>query len=56
MKTELRRHTLKRKSQWHSHIQHPKNPTLQTLIPMELRSNLQISQNAAPVQRNAFGF
>ena len=55
-KTELRCHTLKRKSQWHGHIQHPKNTTLQTLIPMELRSNLRISQNAAPVQRNASRF
>ena len=55
-KTELQRHTLKRKSQWHGHIQHPKNTTLQTLIPMELRSNLRISQNAAPVQRNASRF
>ena len=27
-KTELRCHTLKRKSQWHGHIQHPKNTTL----------------------------
>ena len=52
-KTELRCHTLKRKSQWHGHIQHPKSTTLQTLIPMELRSTLQISQNAAPAQRNA---
>ena len=55
-KTELRRHTLKRKSQWHGHIQHPKNTTLQTLIPMELRRNLRISQNAAPVQRSASRF
>ena len=55
-KTELRCHTLKRKSQWHGHIQHPKNTTLQTLIPMELRSKLWISQNAAPVQRNASCF
>ena len=55
-KTELRCHTLKRKSQWHGHIQHPKNTTLQTLIPMELRRNLRISQNAAPVQRNASRF
>ena len=55
-KTELRCHTLKRKSQWHGHIQHPKNRTLQTLIPMELRRNLRISQNAAPVQRNASRF
>ena len=55
-KTELRCHTLKRKSQWHGHIQHPKDTTLQTLIPMELRSNLPISQNAAPVQRNASRF
>ena len=55
-KTELRCHTLKRKSQWHGHIQHPKNTTLQTLIPMELRSKLRISQNAAPVQRNASCF
>ena len=55
-KTELRCHTLKRKSQWHGHIQHPKNTTLQTLIPMELRSNLRIPQNAAPVQRNASRF
>ena len=55
-KTELRCHTLKRKSQWHGHIQHPKNTTLQTLIPMELRSNLPISENAAPVQRNASRF
>ena len=55
-KTELRCHTLKRKSQWHGHIQHPKNTTLQTLIPMALRSKLRISQNAAPVQRNASRF
>ena len=55
-KTELRCHTLKRKSQWHGHIQHPKNTTLQTLIPMELRRNLRISQNAAPVQRSASRF
>ena len=55
-KTGLRRHTLKRKSQWHGHIQHPKNTTLQTLIPMELRSNLRISQNAAPVRRSASRF
>ena len=55
-KTKLRCHTLKRKSQLHGHIQHPKNTTLQTLIPMELRSNLRISQNAAPVQRNASRF
>ena len=49
-KIELRRHTLKRKSQWHGHT------TLPTLIPMELRSQLQISHNAAPVQRNASRF
>ena len=55
-KTELRRHTLKRTSQWHGHTQHPKNTTLQTLIPMALRSKLRISQNAAPVQRNASRF
>ena len=55
-KTEPRRHILKRKSQWHGHIQHPKNTTLHTLIPMELRSKLRISQNAAPVQRNASRF
>ena len=55
-KTELRCHALKRKSQWHGHIQHPKNTTLQTLIPMALRRNLRISQNAAPVQRNASRF
>ena len=55
-KTELRCHTLKRKSQWHGHIQHPKNTTLQTLIPMALRSKLRISQNAAPAQRNASRF
>ena len=55
-KTELRCHTLKRKSQWHGHTQHPKNTTLQTLIPMALRSKLRISQNAAPVQRNASRF
>ena len=55
-KTELRCHTLKRKSQWHGHIQHPKNTTLQTLIPKALRSKLRISQNAAPVQRNASRF
>ena len=55
-KTELRCHALKRKSQWHGHIQHPKNTTLQTLIPMELRRNLRISQNAAPVQRSASRF
>ena len=55
-KTELRCHTLKHKSQWHGHIQHPKNTTLQTLIPMELRRNLRISQNAAPVQRSASRF
>ena len=55
-KTELRCHTLKRKSQWHGHIQHPKSTTLQTLIPMELCSNLRIPQNAAPVQRNASRF
>ena len=55
-KTRLRCHTLKRKSQWHGHIQHPKNTTLHTLIPMELRSNQPISQNAAPVQRNASRF
>ena len=55
-KTELRCHTLKRRSQWHGHIQHPKNTTLQTLIPMELRRNLRISQNAAPVQRSASRF
>ena len=55
-KTELRCHTLKRKSQWHSHIQHPKHTTLQTLIPMELRRKLRISRNAAPVQRNASRF
>ena len=54
--TELRCHALKRKSQWHGHIQHPKNTTLHTLIPMELRSNQPISQNAAPVQRNASRF
>ena len=55
-KTELRCHTLKRKSQWHGHIQHPKNTTLPTLIPMKLRSKLQILQNAAPAQRNASRF
>ena len=55
-KTELRCHTLKRKSQWHGHIQHPKNTTLQTLVPMELRRILRISQNAAPVQRSASRF
>ena len=55
-KTKLRCHTLKRKSQWRGHIQHPKNTTLQTLIPMELRRNLRISQNAAPVQRSASRF
>ena len=55
-KTELRCHTLKRKSQWHGHIQHPKKTTLQALIPMELRRNLRISQNAAPVQRSASRF
>ena len=55
-KTELRCHTLKRKPQWHGHIPHPKNTTLQTLIPMALRSKLRISQNAVPVQRNASRF
>ena len=55
-KTELRCHTLKRKCQWHGHIQRPKNTTLQTLIPMELRSKLRISQNVTPVQRNASRF
>ena len=51
-KTELQCNTLKRKSKWHDHIQHPKNTTIQTLITMELRSELRISQNAAPAQRN----
>ena len=55
-KTELRCHTLKRKSQWHGHIQHPKNTTLQMLIPMELQRKLRVSQNAAPVQRSASRF
>ena len=52
-KTELRCHTLKRKSQWHGHIPHPKNTTLQTLVPMELRSKLQVSQNST-LQRLTF--
>ena len=55
-KTALSCHTLKRKPQWHGHIQHPKNTTLQTLMEYRHNTNVSLSRNPAPAQRIASRF